>query len=59
MYGNRPAALRDLDGRLEWLRTAVHDPQVNARLILEGILDVLAVTVELLPGPPLDKDPSA
>jgi hypothetical protein len=57
VYGNRPAARQDLDGQLEWLRAAVHDPQMNARLILEVIVRVLAIVVDLLPGPPIDKGP--
>lgn len=31
----------EIEDHLAWLRRAVQDPQVNARLVLEGILDVL------------------
>jgi len=58
MYGNRPAARRDLADQLEWLRNAVHDPHINARLVLDALVDVVAAVAELLPGPP-DKGPTA
>jgi hypothetical protein len=37
-----------VDVHLQWLRRAIADPQVNTRLVLEGILDVLEARTELL-----------
>jgi hypothetical protein len=41
----------DLTGQIEWLRAAAGDPQLNARLVLGGILDLLSAIVELIPPP--------
>lgn len=41
----------ELARHLEWLRTAVHDRNVDVRLVVEGLLDALETAVEMIPGP--------
>lgn len=58
MYGNRrladrdnPAAVRlELAELLDWLRTATHDPQMNARLLIEGLVEAIEMVADLIPG---------
>lgn len=47
----------ELDGHLDWLRTAIHDRHVDVRLVLEGLLDAITATADLVPGPPRDPAP--
>jgi hypothetical protein len=41
----------DLETQLVWLRAATADPKLNTRLVLGGILDLLAALLDA-PGPP-------
>lgn len=36
----------DISAHLEWLRRAVEDPNVNTRVVLDGILDILDALAE-------------
>jgi hypothetical protein len=52
--------LADLDAdaaHLEWLRRAIQDPQVNTRLVLEGILDILEARTAVLAELVADRKP--
>lgn len=42
----------ELAGHLEWLRAAVHDRNVDVRLVLEGLLDAVETAAGMIPGPP-------
>ena len=48
----RRLAAGELAAHLEWLRAAIRDPNLNTRLVLGGILDVLVTVAALLPAPP-------
>jgi hypothetical protein len=47
----------DLDAHLGWLRVAIHDRQVDARLVMEGLLDAIEALTEMAPGPPSEPGP--
>ncbi len=42
----------ELDAHLAWLRYAIHDRQVDVRLVLEGLLDAIESLAATAPGPP-------
>lgn len=53
MYGSRRYEARsDLDELLVWIRDATHDPQMNARLLIESLVDAVEALADLIPGPP-------
>ena len=55
----RRLAAGELAAHLEWLRAAIRDPNLNTRLVLGGILDVLVAVAGLLPAPPPPRTPTA
>lgn len=43
----------ELDAHLAWLRDAIHDRQVDVRLVLEALLDAVeSLAGGRVPGPP-------
>lgn len=42
----------ELDAHLDWLRHAIHDRQVDVRLVLEGLLDAIESLAGQTKGPP-------
>lgn len=48
----KPLPPGDVDAHLLWVRDAVHDRQIDVRVILEALIDVLDAVVDLIPGRP-------
>lgn len=46
---------QELDAHLDWLRAALRDRRVDARLILDGLLDAVETLAGMLPGQPGDR----
>jgi hypothetical protein len=57
MTRRRLADRSELAAHLEWARIAIRDRHLDARLILEALVDAIEATAALTPGPPREPAP--